>query len=57
MFTIPKNITPSSRYDQLKVAQFALKETWFESKDRESVPLYPWGIKNSKMARLFRQST
>ena len=40
-----KHCTPSSLYDQLKVAQFALKEEWFVDKERTLVPKYAWGDK------------
>ena len=40
-----KHKTPSSAIDQMKVAQFALKEHWFENEDRTSVKRYPWGDK------------
>ncbi|CAB3997120.1 Hypothetical predicted protein [Paramuricea clavata] len=36
-----KHKTPSSALDQMKVAQFALKEKWFKGKDRTSVKRYP----------------
>jgi hypothetical protein len=38
-----KHKKPSSIYDQLKVAQFALKEEWFEEKGRETVKQIPMG--------------
>ena len=37
-----KHKKPSSTFDQLKVAQFALKEGWFENKERTTVLKYPW---------------
>ena len=40
-----KHKTPSSAIDQMKVAQFALKEHWLENEDRTSVKRYPWGDK------------
>ena len=43
-----KHRTPSSLHDQLKVAQFALKEEWFLEKGRMSVKKYPWGDKKVK---------
>ena len=43
-----KHKKPSSVYDQLKVAQFALKEEWFVKKDRKEVPRYSYGDKKVK---------
>jgi len=37
-----KHKKPSSVYDQLKVAQFALKEEWFVNKGRTTVKAYSW---------------
>jgi hypothetical protein len=42
----------SSIYDQLKVAQFALKEEWFEEKGTETVEKYPWADKKLKPGEL-----
>ena len=41
-----KHKTPSSVLDQMKVAQFALKEEWFENDDRTIVKRYPWADKD-----------
>ena len=38
--------TPSSVLDQMKVAQFALKEEWFENDFRTVVKRYPWADKD-----------
>ena len=38
-----KHKKPSSTYDQLKVAQFALREGWFDEKESTTVLKYPWG--------------
>jgi hypothetical protein len=35
-------------YDQLKVAQFVLKQEWFESNERTAVFKYPWADKKIK---------
>ncbi len=35
--------TPTSVYDQLKVAQFATKEKWFTNEGRKHVLKYQWG--------------
>lgn len=43
-----KHRTPPSLYDQLKVAQFAIQEEWFEEKGREKVKKYPWADKKLK---------
>lgn len=43
-----KHKTPGSTLDQLKVAQFALKEGWFEDYDRTGARKYPWGEKPCK---------
>ena len=40
--TTKKHKKPSSVLDQLKVAQFALREGWFEDKERATVLKYPW---------------
>ena len=40
-----KHKTPTSVYDQLKVAQFATKENWFGNERRKSVIKYQWGDK------------
>ncbi len=40
-----KHKTPTSVYDQLKVAQFATKEKWFTNEGREHVMKYQWGDK------------
>ena len=40
-----KHKTPSSALEQIKVAQFALKELWFENEERTSVKKYPWADK------------
>ena len=41
-----KHKTPSSVFDQMKVAQFALKEEWFKNDQREVVKRYPWADKD-----------
>ena len=41
-----KHKTPSSVLDQMKVAQFALKEERFENDDRTVVKRYPWADKD-----------
>jgi len=38
-----KHKKPSSIYDQLKVAKFAIREAWFTSKERGIITKYPWG--------------
>lgn len=43
-----KHEKPSSFYDQLKVAQFVLKEQWLMNKDRKDVLKYSWGEKKGK---------
>ena len=43
-----KHKTPSSLYDQLMVARFALREDWFEEMGRMKVLKYPWGDKKVK---------
>ena len=43
-----KHKTPSSLYDQLMVAHFALREDWFEEMGRMKVLKYPWGDKKVK---------
>lgn len=43
-----KHKRPSSVHDQFKVAQFALKEQWFEEKGRKTVLKYPWADKKFK---------
>ena len=43
-----KHRTPPSLYDQLMVAQFALREEWFLEKKRSDVMKYPWGDKKVK---------
>ena len=47
-----KHKKPSSIYDQLKVAQFARNEEWFEEKGRETVTKYPWADKKLKPGEL-----
>jgi hypothetical protein len=37
-----KHHTPSSLYDQLRVAQFAIREAWFVNKNRGSAKAYSW---------------
>ena len=44
-----KHKKPISLYDQLKVAQFALKEEWLENKGRKEVMRYPWSDKKGKV--------
>ncbi|CAB4000437.1 Hypothetical predicted protein [Paramuricea clavata] len=39
---------PSSLYDQIKVAQFVIKERWFECKQRKDVHQYLWAGKTVK---------
>lgn len=40
-----KHCKPSSLYDQMKVAQFATRELWFESNRTSVVRKYSWGDK------------
>lgn len=40
-----KHQKPSSLYDQMKVAQFAIREMWFEKNSSCVVKKYPWGDK------------
>jgi hypothetical protein len=40
-----KHQKPSSLYDQMKVAQFAIREKWFEKTSSPVVKKYPWGDK------------
>jgi hypothetical protein len=47
-----KHKKPSSIYDQLKVAQFSLKEVRFEEKGTETVKKYPWADKKLKPGEL-----
>ena len=53
-----KHQTPSSVYDQLMVARFALREDWFEEMGRTKVLKYPWGDKKIKemkqLQKIFR---
>ena len=37
-----------STLDRLKVAQFVLREAWFENNDRTGARKYPWGEKSCK---------
>lgn len=46
--TTKKHKKPPSLYDQLKVAQFVLKQEWFESYERTAVFKYPWADKKFK---------
>ena len=47
-----KHKKPPSLYDQLKVAQFALKEEWLSSKKRGGVFKYAWADKKCKEGEL-----
>ena len=40
-----KHKKPSSLYDQIKVAQFVIKERWFECEHRKDVHQYSWAGK------------
>jgi hypothetical protein len=44
-----KHKKPISLYDQLKVAQFALKEEWLANKGRKEVMRYPCGDRKGKV--------
>ena len=43
-----KHKKPPSLYDQLKVAQFVIRQEWFESLQRTIVPKYAWADKKVK---------
>ena len=43
-----KHKKPASMYDQLKVAQFAIKEEWFHSGNQDCVLKYAWADKKCK---------
>ena len=43
-----KHKKPASIYDQLRVAQFAMKEEWFQSRNRDCVLKYAWADKKCK---------
>ena len=52
-----KHKKPSSLYDQIKVAQFAIRETWFECKQRKEMFISTHGlVRKSLKDKLYQKS-